>query len=428
MTTPSHADIQTGALSLPVLTVSRWSRVIALLVAVALIGGVACLQFGSERIPLTQVARILLSGNEETLTGASGVSRSVIVLEVRLPRVLLAFLVGASLAAVGVALQALLRNPLADPYILGVSSGAALGAVLALQMGIGWAVAGFSALHLFAFLGAGATIVTIYRVVVTEGRVPVHTLLLAGVIINAIISALILFITSVSDSTSAFRMFFWLMGNLTTLGYAGLGALAVLVAVGIGLLCGQARNLNLLALGEETARGLGLTVERVKRLIFLTTALVTGAVVAVSGLIGFVGMVVPHAVRMVLGADHRLLVPAAALCGGVFLMVADTVARSLLAPTELRPGVGLPIRGGGGGILRPIFRSPAMRCRPWTFCRWRLGPSGSFRAGSASGPSLRGLWPSRLASCCWTNRPPFSTSTTSWTSMPCSRTSTGIGA
>ena len=346
MTTPSHADIQTGALPLPVLTVSRWSRVIALLVAIALIGGVACLQFGSERIPLGDVARILLSGGDETLTGASGVSRSVIVLEVRLPRVLLAFLVGASLAAVGVALQALLRNPLADPYILGVSSGAALGAVLALQMGIGWAFAGFSTLHLFAFLGAGATIVTIYRVVVTEGRMPVHTLLLAGVIINAIISALILFITSVSDSTSAFRMFFWLMGNLTTLGYAGLGALALLAAVGIGLLGGQARNLNLLALGEETARGLGLAVERVKLLIFLTTALVTGAVVAVSGLIGFVGMVVPHAVRMVLGADHRLLLPAAALFGGVFLMVADTVARSLLAPTELPVGVITALCGG----------------------------------------------------------------------------------
>src|SRR5947199_803850 len=334
MSTPSHADVQTGTLALPALTVTRWSRVIALLAAIALIGGVACLQFGSERIPLADVARILLRGGAGTLTSGSGVSRSVIVLEVRLPRVLLAFLVGASLAAVGVALQALLRNPLADPYILGVSSGAALGAVLALQMGIGWAFAGFSALHLFAFLGAGATIVTMYRVVVSEGRVPVHTLLLAGVIVNAIISALILFITSVSDSTSAFRMFFWLMGNLTTLGYAGLGALAVLVAVGIGLLCGQGRNLNLSALGEETARGLGLAVERVKHLIFLTTDLVTGAVVAVSGLIGFVGLVVPHAMRMVLGADHRLLLPAAALFGGVVLMVADPVDRRLAAPKE----------------------------------------------------------------------------------------------
>src|SRR5438105_7112401 len=131
MTTPSHADVQTGALPLPALTFTRWSRVIALLVAVALIGGVACLQFGSERIPLTDVARILLGGNDETLTGAVGVSRSVIVLEVRLPRVLLAFLVGASLAAVGVALQALLRNHLADPFILGLSTAAGLVAALA---------------------------------------------------------------------------------------------------------------------------------------------------------------------------------------------------------------------------------------------------------------------------------------------------------
>src|SRR5438128_4039813 len=297
MPTPSHADVQTGTLPLPALTVTRWSRVIALLAAIALIGGVACLQFGSERIPLADIARILLSGGDETLTGISGVSRSVIVLEVRLPRVLLALLVGASLAAVGVALQALLRNHLADSYIRRISSGAALGAVLALEMGIAWAFAGFSALHLFAFLGAGVTIVTIYRVVVTEGRVPVHTLVLAGVIINAIISALILFIDSWSELPSAFRMFFWLMGNLTTLGYAGLGALALLAAVGIGLLAGQARNLNLLALGEETARGLGLAVARGKHVIFLTTALVTGAVVAVSGLIGFVGMGGPHAMR-----------------------------------------------------------------------------------------------------------------------------------
>src|SRR3989475_5682607 len=219
MTMPSHADIQTGALSLPVLTVSRWSRVIALLVAIALIGGVACLQFGSERIPLTDVARILLSGSDETLMSASGVSRSVIVLEVRLPRVLLAFLVGASLAAVGVALQALLRNPLADPYILGVSSGAALGAVLALQMGIGWAFAGFTALHLFAFLGAGATIVTIYRVVVTEGRVPLHTLFLAGGVFKPDNFPPVFFFNPRSRSTSGLPVFFFLLGEPATLGF-----------------------------------------------------------------------------------------------------------------------------------------------------------------------------------------------------------------
>jgi iron complex transport system permease protein len=329
------------------LTVRRWVRVMGLLTAVTLTTTVACLQFGTEHIPLTEIGSILMGAAQEgVVETASGISRSVIVVDVRLPRLLVAFLVGASLAAVGVALQALLRNPLADPFILGISSGAALGAALALQIGVGWVAAGFSAVQLFAFVGAGITIGVIYRITVADGRIPVHTLLLAGVITNAILSALILFITSLADSTSAFRMFFWLMGSLATLGYAGIGTLAVYVAVGIGLLCGQARSLDLLSLGEEAARGLGLDVERVKRTLFFTSALVTGAVVAVSGLIGFVGMVVPHAVRLMLGPDHRLLLPAAALVGGVFLTVADTIARSLLAPTELPVGVITALCGG----------------------------------------------------------------------------------
>jgi iron complex transport system permease protein len=347
MESPIPAGAQTEAVSLTALTVSRWSRVMGLLAAITLAAFVICLQFGSERIALSDLARILLDVARGPVSeSAPGLSLSVIVLEVRLPRLLVAFLVGASLSSVGVALQALLRNPLADPFILGISSGAALGAALALQTGVAWAVGGFSTVHLFAFAGAAVTIGAIYRITVVEGRLPVHTLLLAGVIINAILSSLILFITSLADSTSAFRLFFWLMGSLATLGFAGVGALAVYVLLGLGVLCSHARKLNLLALGEDTARGLGLEVERVKRMIFLTTSLLTGAVVAVSGLIGFVGMVVPHAVRMVLGPDHRLLLPAAALVGGTFLTVADTVARSLLAPSELPVGVITALAGG----------------------------------------------------------------------------------
>jgi iron complex transport system permease protein len=345
MGVPIGVEASAGMPFLPALTVRRQVRVIVALAAAALIGIVLCLQYGMERIPLSEVARILLSPRvaEESV---AGVSPAVILWDVRLPRLLLAFLVGASLAAVGVALQALLRNPLADPYILGISSGAALGAALALQFGLAWAIGGFTAVQLCAFLFAAATIGAIYRIAVADGRIPVQTLLLAGVIINAILSALILFITSLSDSTSAFRLFFWLMGSLATLGYDGLGALAAIVLVGIGVLCAQGRNLNLLSLGEEPAQGLGLDVERVKRVIFVTTALLTGAAVAVSGLIGFVGMIIPHAVRMVLGPDHRLLLPASALVGGTFLAAADTVARSLWAPTELPVGVITALCGG----------------------------------------------------------------------------------
>ncbi len=330
---------------LPVLTVRRWTKIILALSFGSVLGVLICLQYGTERIALGDILRFFLLG-AEIPTSNFGVNLGVILWEVRLPRLILAFLVGASLATVGVALQALLRNPLADPYILGISSGAALGAALALQSGVTLALGGFSAIHLFAFVGAAATIVGIYHMAASDGRIPVQTLLLAGVIINAMLSALILFITSLSDSTSAFRLFFWLMGSLATLGYTGLLALLGYVTVGMVLLFGQARHLNVLSLGEEPAQGLGLKVERVKRVIFFTSALLTGAVVAVSGLIGFVGMIVPHAVRMLFGPDHRLVLPASALVGGTFLAIADTIARSLLTPSELPVGVITALCGG----------------------------------------------------------------------------------
>ena len=330
---------------LPVLTVRRWTKIILVLCVASVLGVLICLQYGTERIGLGDILRFLLRGSEIPAS-TLGVDLGVILWEVRLPRLILAFLVGSSLATVGVALQALLRNPLADPYILGISSGAALGAALALQFGVSWALGGFSSVHVCAFVCAAVTIVGIYRMAASDGRIPVQTLLLAGVIINAMLSALILFITSLSDSTSAFRLFFWLMGSLATLGYAGLLALSGYVVLGLLLLFGQARHLNVLSLGEEPAHGLGLNVERVKRVIFFTSALLTGAVVAVSGLIGFVGMIVPHVVRMLFGPDHRLVLPASALVGGTFLAIADTIARSLLTPSELPVGVITALCGG----------------------------------------------------------------------------------
>ena len=331
----------------PTLSVGRWVKVMVILCAVAVVGLLVCLQFGTERIPLSQIARIVMNWSHEQMGAETqGINPSVILLDVRLPRLLVAFLVGASLAAVGVSLQALLRNPLADPFILGISGGAALGAAMAVQLGLAWAGAGFSAVELLAFLGAGMTMWGLYRVAMADGKMPVYTLLLAGVIINAVLSALILFISSLLDSTSAFRLFFWLMGSLASLAYPSILVLALYVVIGIGLLCGQARNLNLLAIGEAPAQTPGLDVEHAKPMIFFTSALLTGAAVAVSGLIGFVGMMIPHAVRMVLGPDHRLLLPSSAILGGCFLATADTIARTVLAPTELPVGVITALCGG----------------------------------------------------------------------------------
>ncbi len=330
-----------------VLTSRRWVATMLTLAGVSLLVMIASLRFGTEEIGFADSARILFQALRYGETGIdSPGSSSVILLQVRLPRVLLGFMVGGCLAAVGVGLQALLRNPLADPYVLGISSGAALGAAVAMLVGFGKTVLALSAISLCAFLGGLLSLVVVYRIALSYGHLPVHTLLLAGVILNAIFSALIMFVTSTMNPNRSFGMMSWLMGTLTAPDYPALVVLTVYLFVGGLILFMQTRPLNILTLGEESARSLGVEVERVKKTVFFTSALLTGAVVSVSGLIGFVGMVIPHAVRMVIGPDHRLLLPASAVVGGIFLLAADTAARTLLAPAEIPVGVITALAGG----------------------------------------------------------------------------------
>lgn len=329
------------------LTLSRWIATMLILSAASLLVVIGCLRFGVEQIGFSQAGRILFLAVNDWQSGTqAGGPTGVILLQIRLPRVLLGFLVGGSLAVVGVALQALLRNPLADPYVLGISSGAALGAVVAILLGIGTTVLAISALPLFAFVGGLISLAIVYRVAVTHGRFPVHILLLAGVILNAIFSAVIMFITSIMDPNRSFGTMAWLMGTLTAPTYPAMAILTIYLIAGGLVLIWQARALNLLALGEESASSMGVGVDRVKKIVFFTSALLTGAVVSVSGMIGFVGLIIPHAVRMVIGADHRLLLPAAALVGGTFLIAADTVARTVMAPGEIPVGVVTALAGG----------------------------------------------------------------------------------
>jgi iron complex transport system permease protein len=255
-------------------------------------------------------------------------------------------MVGCSLASVGVALQALLRNPLADPYVLGVSSGAALGAAVGVLLGAGATFLADAALPACGFAGGLLALVVVYRMARDSDRLPIHSLLLAGVILNAIFSALIMFITSIMEPNRSYGMTVWLMGTITAPTYSGLAGLSVYLSIGLFLLFRQVRVLNVLALGEESARTLGIDTERAKRFLFMLAALVTGAIVSISGMIGFIGMVVPHAVRLVIGADHRLLLPASALVGGTFLMGADTVARTMLSPAEIPVGIITALTGG----------------------------------------------------------------------------------
>ena len=322
---------------------------------------VLCSRFGAVALSgsdlLAVVWQLITIGHVDS---AATEPAGVILLQVRVPRVLMGFLVGGALAVVGVTLQALLRNALADPYVLGVSSGAALGAAIAMLMGIGVTSVLVPMLPVWGFAGGLIALALIYRLAQSHGRLPVHSLLLAGVILNAILTAVIMFITSIMEPARSAGLMAWLMGSLTAPGWAGLFGTALYVTVGAALLLQQAPVLNVLSQGEETARSLGIDTERTKKRLYVLAALLTGAVVSVSGMIGFVGMVIPHAVRMAIGSDHRLLMPASALVGGMFLVLSDTVARTAFAPAEIPVGVVTALAGGPFFLYLLLWRKDRM--------------------------------------------------------------------
>lgn len=260
---------------------------------------------------------------------------AMILSELRLPRALLAALVGAALSLAGAVFQALLRNPLADPFILGVSGGAAAGAVTALLLGL----TSLLQLPLMAFGGALGTIALVMGIARRRGRMDPATVVLTGVMVNAFFTATIMFVISTTTDQKLHAILFWLYGDLGAAGLAQAGVLAPAVGVGLALVLWYARHLNLLSAGEQTAAALGVAVERVKTLLIIAVSLLVGFAVSLSGLIGFVGLMVPHLVRMTLGQDHRLLLPASALFGAAFLVLADTAARTIISPTTLPVGV-----------------------------------------------------------------------------------------
>jgi iron complex transport system permease protein len=308
---------------------------LALLLGAALLVGAS---FGAGGVSLAALWR------GEALSA----TEHAILFDVRLPRVLLAALLGGALTTAGVVFQALLRNPLADPYVLGVSGGASVGGVVALLAGLGGAAAPLAGLGVpaGAFCGALGALLIIERIATVDGQLSVHTLLLTGVIVNATTGAVIFFLQSIASSEQLHAMVFYLMGSVPTVGYRELGLAAGLVAIGTAALLAGARSYNALALGERGAEQLGVDVERLKRRSFILGSLLTAVAVSLGGLIGFVGLVVPHALRLILGPDHRLLLPAAFLGGGAFLVLCDLGARLLLAPNEVPVGVLTALVGG----------------------------------------------------------------------------------
>ena len=268
-----------------------------------------------------------------------------IVADMRLPRVLLAALVGAALATAGTAYQGLFRNPLADPYVVGASAGAALGATLAVTARLSLSLLGLSAMPLAAFCGAITAVLIVYGISQDGGHVSTVGLLLAGAAMSALVSAVVSFLMILSDR-DIHTIFFWLMGGFGARSWDHLITAAPYAVLGSAALWTLARPLNAITLGEESAQHLGVEVELVKRVILVLATLVTAAAVAVSGIIGFVGLIVPHAARLLLGPDHRTLLPGAALIGALFLVLADNLARTLLAPIEIPVGILTALAGG----------------------------------------------------------------------------------
>lgn len=270
--------------------------------------------------------------------------QKAILFDIRLPRVLLAAGVGASLAVAGAALQSLLRNPLAEPYLLGVSNGAALGMMLAFVLFEQFAFAR----PVLAFAGAVVATIVVYQMARSRAGMNVERLVLSGVIVTTFLSSIIVLLTSLLDAARLRGFTFWLLGDLSQATWQGFYMTIIAAVIGTAILTGQARSLNLMMVGERDALDFGVEVGRVRLVVFGTASLLVGTAVAASGSVGYVGLIVPHLVRLASGSDNRVVVPGSALAGGIFVVLADTVARTAIAPRELPVGavtalIGAPV-------------------------------------------------------------------------------------
>lgn len=308
--------------------------VCSLLLAAVMIVATAA---GAVSIPYWSTVKIVLNQLPFVELDGWDAAHETIILNIRLPRMLVAALVGAALGISGAVMQGLFRNPMADPGIIGVSSGGALGAVVAIYLG-------FSYLHYLlvpaaAFLGAMATSFLVYLLATRRGRTQMATLLLAGIAVSSFLGASSSLILSVSSENVMREILFWMMGGLASRGWGHVSMILLPILIGAVILFCHARHLNILLLGDETASTLGIHAQRTRQVLLAFTSLLTGVAVSVSGIIAFVGLIVPHIARILIGPDHRLLLPASGFGGAIFLIAADTFARLAVAPAELQVGI-----------------------------------------------------------------------------------------
>jgi iron complex transport system permease protein len=310
-------------------------------VVLLLLSILICLSLGTAKLPILQIVGILLKhlpwiGGH--IDASWPQSSEQIIMMVRFPRIVLGILVGASLSVAGAAFQGVLRNPLADPYTLGVSSGASVGAAFLIYFGLQYVLLGEWTIPIVAFGTGLVSLLIVLRLAQIDGKLKMETLILSGVIMQAFLGAIVSFMVSLSTSVIN-EIVFWLMGSLAMRGWNYSLVIAPYWLLGFMVLLGYARSLNLFALGERQASHLGVSVERTKLIVLVIATLMTAAAVSVAGVIGFVGLIVPHLIRLAVGPDYRLILPLSAIGGGIYVLWADTIARTLLSPMEIPLGV-----------------------------------------------------------------------------------------
>ncbi|WML36075.1 iron chelate uptake ABC transporter family permease subunit [Clostridium sp. OS1-26] len=296
---------------------------------------------GSADIPLKESLYIILNKVPiiNKFISISGIPENhrLIILKIRLPRIMLAALVGMGLSTVGLSFQAIFKNPMADPYVLGISSGAAVGAAIGFVLGFESTFLGASAITITAFLGSILTTVLVYNIARVKNKIPTNTLLLAGISMNFLLSSL-LSIIMVFNRQEVERIVFWTMGSVSSASYTQILVLLPFLFIGIFIILSFSKDLNIILTGDETAKSLGIEVERIKKILLISSSMIVAACVSVSGIIGFVGLIIPHIVRMLLGPDHRSLLPFSVVAGAVFMIISDTLARTLASPAEIPVG------------------------------------------------------------------------------------------
>ena len=322
-----------------------WLGWIFLLSGVLSVVGAFSLSVGSAGIPFKKIIPLILGGR--------GTTEYSILFDIRLPRIILGLAVGSALSIAGVILQGMFRNPLVEPYTLGISGGAALGVCLNIVLRLN-RIGGILSIPASGFLGAVVVILAVYSLSARKGILKIQGLLLTGVMISFISSSLIMLIMAISREEDLHGIIFWIMGSLEEPNLALIKVVVLISILGLFISYLFATELNALALGEEEAQHLGINTEKTKRLLFILASLLTGCAVSVAGVIGFVGLVVPHFMRMFVGGDHRILLITSALSGGAFLILCDTLARTIIAPLELPVGV---ITGIIGGAIFVYFLS-----------------------------------------------------------------------